>query len=553
LNPTPPPSDNLFLRSYATWRQHSVKLTGKLLMLGILPLVLLMLWMGVLAFTELKQTTGRQADAVGNALVKQIAASVAEPLAANDQLSLNILLAQWRQSPLVAHTRVFTLENRMIAEAGDRVSASRMAPGQGQFNAAVHIQDTLAGEVQLSLAAEPFMAPVNSLLRQFTWAALLLILIAGFFAWRMAGNMRKALRQLGEWQADSPAPGQDRRDELGDLARQMGRQYHDPAAQVIEPPIADQQKTDDGVDRLTEESDALSPPAQHTASELDADTPLSDLHLPDTLDTHLLTPSSTDASADASADRSDPSAAEPERATDPESIGNSLADAPPALTTATQKAVDAAQTEAAAASPEDGEPVAPPPAPLETTVLAIRLGNQEALRRLPRPRLMALLGRYREQLDRACELYNGHIQTLHDGTSLVLFNARECRQDELTHALCCGELLRVLGHDLQVEIADTGITLHLHLALCHAPCLRDVPPQELSEQPACQTLIEQVQYSRNLLLLDSSLANCAAMRQRAVVRRLASQPGIYCIERLQDPYQAMLEQQLSHFYQQRQS
>ncbi|MGK0418989.1 MAG: hypothetical protein ACJAST_004112, partial [Halopseudomonas sp.] len=64
---------------------------------------------------------------------------------------------------------------------------------------------------------------------------------------------------------------------------------------------------------------------------------------------------------------------------------------------------------------------------------------------------------------------------------------------------------------------------------------------------------EQVQYSRNLLLLDSSLATSDMLRQRAVVRRLASQPGIYCIERLQDPYQAMLEQQLNHFYQQRQS
>ena len=133
MNPTPPPSENLFLRSYAAWRQHSVKLTGKLLMLAMLPLALLMLWMGVLAFTELQQSTARQANAIGDALVKQIAASVAEPLAADDQLSLNILLAQWRQNPLVAHTRVFTLEKRMIAEAGDRVSGMRTAPGQGSM------------------------------------------------------------------------------------------------------------------------------------------------------------------------------------------------------------------------------------------------------------------------------------------------------------------------------------------------------------------------------------------------------------------------------------
>ncbi len=549
MNPTPPPSENLFLRSYAAWRQHSVKLTGKLLMLAMLPLALLMLWMGVLAFTELQQSTARQANAIGDALVKQIAASVAEPLAADDQLSLNILLAQWRQNPLVAHTRVFTLEKRMIAEAGDRVSGMRTAPGQGQFNAAVYLQDTLAGQVQLSLAAEPFMAPVNNLMRQLAWAALLLALIAGFLAWRMAGNMRKALQQLGEWQAESPAPGQDRRDELGDLARQMGTRYQDPNAN-IEPPEADPEDSTsldlaeiDAIDTVLagpiedEETAAISNGAS-AAAEPDA-------ALPESLGAHLVTAETHDTTelANNSAPSEVPKAAEDEHL-----------NAPAATITATQKVVDAAQLEASG-SDEKTEADSPPtpPAPLETTVLAIRLGNQEALRRLPRPRLMALLGRYREQLDRACKLYNGHIQTLHDGTSLVVFNAKECRQDELTHALCCGELLRVLGHDLQVEIADTGITLHLHLALCHSPCLSDVPEQDLAAQPACQTLIEQVQYSRNLLLLDSSLANCDAMRQRAVVRRLASQPGIYCIERLQDPYQAMLEQQLNHFYQQRQS
>ncbi|KAA0694866.1 hypothetical protein DT594_08280 [Halopseudomonas laoshanensis] len=552
MNPTPPPSENLFLRSYGAWRQHSVKLTGKLLMLSILPLALLVLWMGILAFGELKQSTARQADAIGEALASQIAAAIAEPLAAGDQLSLNIMLAQWQQNPLVAHTRVFTTENRMIAEAGDRVSATRMAPGQGQFNAAVRIQDTLAGQVQLSLASEPFMAPVNGVLRQLAWAALLLALGVGFIAWRMAGNMRRVLQQLGEWQADSPAPGQHRRDELGDLARQLGRRYEDPALQDVTAAESD------GIEAGSSDADALSVPepqlenptpfVQTTASEPDLNLDTSEsinpaeARLPEELGAHLLTPDPTD--------HSSPAVAEEEGQSDTDSKDEQGQDQLAATpTTATQKAVDAAHADAALTE----EVALTPPAPLETTVLAIRLGNQEALRRLPRPRLMALLGRYREQLGRACELYNGHLQTLHDGTSLVVFNAGECRQDELTHALCCGELLRVLGHDLQVEIADTGITLHLHLALCHAPSLQDVPAEDLAHQPACQTLIEQVQYSRNLLLLDSSLATSDMLRQRAVVRRLASQPGIYCIERLQDPYQAMLEQQLNHFYQQRQS
>ncbi|MFO7705851.1 MAG: hypothetical protein R6V43_12080, partial [Halopseudomonas sp.] len=462
----------------------------------------------------------------------------------------NIMLAQWQQNPLIAHTQVFTAEKRMIAEAGDRISTTRMAPGQGQFSAAVHIQDKLAGQVRLSLPAEPFMAPVNRLFWQLAWAALLLALGAGFMAWRMAVNMRRIMHQLGEWQADSPAPGQHRRDELGGLARQLGRRYQDPAQQPVtsaplddaEPSASDETLASPAPLPAAHTSDSKADSHHELALETGRPIEPADPHLPDELGAHLLTPTATaqntaevvtatEANADRDGSQSTPS------------------DMPAASSTATEEAVDAGE---APGSTTEAAPLLPP-APLETSVLAIRLGNQEALRRLPRPRLMALLGRYREQLNRACALYNGHIQTLHDGTSLVLFNARECGQDELTHALCCGELLRVLGHDLQVEIADTGITLHLHLALCHAPSLRHVPAEELAEQPACQTLIEQVQYSRNLLLLDSSLANSDSLRQRAVVRRLASQPGIYCIERLQDPYQAMLEQQLNHFYQQRQS
>lgn len=542
MNPTPPSSDNLFLRSYTAWRQRSLKLTGKLLMLALLPLALLMLWVGLAAFTELKHSSARQADAIGEALARQIAAAVAEPLAANDQLSLNIMLAQWQQNPLIAHTQVFTTENRMIAEAGDRVSAPRMPPGQGQFSAAVHIQETLAGQVRLSLAAAPFMAPVSGLLWQLAWAAVLLALGSGLIAWRMAVNMRRIMQQLGEWQADSPAPGQQRRDELGDLARQLGTRYQDPLQQPTPSPLADDaeacapDETLASPARLATDSqaDQQHDPDLTTARSADPAEP----RLPDELGAHLLTPADSQQSA--------PDVLVTETDAEAESDGkqSTPSDNAPADSTATEHLV------AAGSAPDQA---APPEAPLETSVLAIRLGNQEALRRLPRPRLMALLGRYREQLNRACALYNGQLQTLHDGTSLVLFNARDCRQDELTHALCCGELLRVLGHDLQVEIADTGITLHLHLALCHAPSLQHVPAEELAEQPACQTLIEQVQYSRNLLLLDSSLANCDLLRQRAVVRRLASQPGVYCIERLQDPYQAMLEQQLSHFYQQRQS
>ena len=179
-------------------------------------------------------------------------------------------------------------------------------------------------------------------------------------------------------------------------------------------------------------------------------------------------------------------------------------------------------------------------------MLAVRLGNQEALRRLPRERLLTLLDRYREHVQRAAQLYGGQQHTLFDGTSVLMFSpGAEDTRDELNHGLCCGELLRVLGHDLQIEIADTGIALHLQLALCHAPGLDNISDEALGEHDLCQRTLDQLQHSRNLLLVDAELAGAGTLADSAVARRLASQNGIYCIERLLEPYQSMVESQLN--------
>lgn len=177
-----------------------------------------------------------------------------------------------------------------------------------------------------------------------------------------------------------------------------------------------------------------------------------------------------------------------------------------------------------------------------STVVAVRLANMHSLHSLPRPKLLALLEQYREYLEQASQMWNGTLHTLMDGTSLILFHPDH--PDQLGSALGCGELLRVLGHELQLGIADTGISLQIQLALCHAPC-QDIEPDHLPEQSAdCAQMLERMQHSRNLLLLDSSLAESGQLNDKAVLRRLASQPGNHCVERLLEPYRSQLEQQL---------
>ena len=134
-------SDNLFLRCYANLRRRSLTLAGALPLMVLAPMLLmliLLLWLGKV---QLNQDIAQQADRTGSALARQISASAAEPLAAEDRLSLNMLLAQWAQNPMIAHVSLYSPNNRLLAEAGSEPPRHLRAPGQGRYPAAVHLQE----------------------------------------------------------------------------------------------------------------------------------------------------------------------------------------------------------------------------------------------------------------------------------------------------------------------------------------------------------------------------------------------------------------------------
>ena len=468
LNSTQNSPDNLFLRGHASLRKKRLSLPGSLMLLALTPLLLmflLVLWFGQF---QLQRDIAHQADQAGSELARQIASLVADPLAANDTLSLNIILAQWAQNPMIAHGSLTSANNRIVAEAGRRPAADNMAPGQGRFVAAVHFQDELIGQLHLSLAREPFIAPVKNLVESLLWSIVLLALIAGLIAWRFGAGMRHTMAALGNWYADSeqPVPGARRADELGDLARRLAeRRITDlPPLPEPEPPV---------------EPDILIDPESETNGGT----------------TQLEEP---------------PTLVNVQQSDDAEMViqMSEQADEP------TPEGLDDARTATALSSQLDELPGAPEPALPPNAVLAIRLGDLPSLHRLPRPRLLALLERYREQLEQASHACNGQLHTLMDGSSLIVFHPDN--PDYLGDALCCGELMRVLGHELQLQIADTGIALHIQIALCHAAC-GDIAADQLPEEsPDCAQMLERMQHSRNLLLLDSELANSGLLKGKAV-------------------------------------
>lgn len=483
-------SDNLFLSAWASLRAGRLSLRSRLLLLALLPVA--SIWASALLLQlNWQYDSARQANEIGHELSRQIANSLLEPLQAEDQLSLNLQLSQWRQNPLIAHARLYGPDNRVIAEAGRPQPASELAPGEGSFIASIQHQDSLLGRLHLSLAGDPFRAPMSRLFNTLSLISLFILLLATLLAWQQGNSMRRLLQQLGRWSAEqgqAPA-GVARKDEIGELARQLEQR------RIIDQPLP-----------LLEEA---------------VETPLEDAPTSST-------PPSEDSAVIRAIDLTAGIALEEDE--EDVALPDASAPYPAATSTETEEAVQAEQ----------------PPANL--LVLVISLGNLDALQRLPRPRLLNLLERYRSHVQQAAKLYAGKLHSLEDGSSLILFHNAQQPREALTHALCCGELLRILGHDLQVEIADTGLALHMCLAL--GQCHSDAPSHELAQDPACQRVFQQVRHSRNLLLLDAQMAENTLLTPLAVTRRLASQPDIHCVERLKEPYQSLLERQLNQLHQQ---
>ena len=118
--PTSVKPDNFFLLLFNALRYRRIPLTLRIashsLLLVSLALIICAWVMGM----QFKNAMQQQADAIGQSLITQTAASATELLVANDILSLNVLLSNLDKNPLVAHAAIYSVDNRILAEAGSR-------------------------------------------------------------------------------------------------------------------------------------------------------------------------------------------------------------------------------------------------------------------------------------------------------------------------------------------------------------------------------------------------------------------------------------------------
>jgi len=508
--PAPVKPDNFFLLLFNALRQRRVPLALRIASHSLLLVALALVIYAWVIGMQFKHAMQQQAEALGSSLITQTASSATELLVSNDILSLNILLNNLVKNPLVAHAAIYSVDNRILAEAGSRPSKSMLGETEGLYSTPITFQEVIAGQLRISLDMRQFQQPMTISLQSMGILSLILLALAMSLSLRLGRHISTPLLQLRVWlrDPDDPAPGAGRQDEIGDLARQL------QARLVPERPEPEQEQEDVYDDDL---ADVLDDDADYDEALDDEPTfEVNDEHFDDLHDD------------------------EPEPTAPQTAAPSALEDDDPF---ADVRDIDV-EEELPTAVPALSEP-------RHSAVLAIQLGAQEQLRRLPRARLLDLLQRYRDCLNQAASLYQGELHTLSDGSSLMLFHRQEIGEDYLTHAICCGELMRALGHALQIEVADSGITLQLQLGLTWGEDLDELSQGDLLLSETAQSALALSQHSRNLLLLERRVGDDELVRQRARIRAIASPEGACCVERLLEPYPSLLERQLARMHESR--
>ena len=508
--PLPVKTDNFFLLIFRALRDRRVPIALRIASHNVILVALALVIYAVVMGLQFKQAMHEQADALGQSLTTQTATSATELLVSNDILSLNVLLNNLTKNPLVAHAAIFSVDNRILAEAGQRPKSSLLGETEGVYQTKITFQDVTAGHLRISLDMHQFEQPMTISLQSMGILSAILLALALALSLRLGRNITTPLLQLRVWlrEPDPYTPAINRQDEIGDLARQLHTRLAPPAPEPEPEPE----------------------PEYDTEEEAEEDEPAFEVR-------NLRDPGFDEAPAVPT-----PKAA-PRQVISTEEDENDDEDPFADLRDSTTTAV-------APATQVKAQPVKPA-APQPSAVLAVQLGAQEQLRRLPRARLMELLERYRDCLNQAASLYQSELHTLNDGSTLMLFHSEDSGDDYLTNAICCGELLRALGHALQIEVADSGITLQLQLGLVLGEGLSGISQIDLLLTETAQDALALSQHSRNLLLVERKISDDALIRQRARIRPIASPEGACCVERLMEPYPSMLERQLARMHENR--
>lgn len=245
--PTPVKTDNFFLLIFHALRQRRVPLALRIACHNIFLVALALVIYACVMGLQFKEAMHEQADALGQSLTTQTATSATELLVSNDILSLNVLLGNLVKNPLVAHAAIYSVDNRILAEAGQRPKNSLLGEAEGLYQTRITFQDVTAGQLRISLDMSQFQQPMTISLQSMGILAGILLALALTMSLRLGRYISTPLLQLRVWlrELDEYTPATERQDEIGDLARQLHSRFAPPPKEVEPEPEIDDDFVED--------------------------------------------------------------------------------------------------------------------------------------------------------------------------------------------------------------------------------------------------------------------------------------------------------------------
>jgi uncharacterized membrane protein affecting hemolysin expression len=128
----------------------------------------------------------QQSLLIGNAIAKQLGASVSEYMLTEDRLSLTVLLNELVTEGVFSSATIYGADNRLVAAAGNATNNA-----DSVFTAEIPYQDSVAGYVHISLSAEKLFVDGLSTIFMIVAANLVLMLIGGFYAFKVAAKLTR--------------------------------------------------------------------------------------------------------------------------------------------------------------------------------------------------------------------------------------------------------------------------------------------------------------------------------------------------------------------------
>jgi uncharacterized membrane protein affecting hemolysin expression len=167
---------------------------SRIIMLVTIPLLVSCVLSIYLISSLISENQQQQSQLIGNAIAKQLGASVSEYMLAEDRLSLTVLLNELVTKGVFSSATIYGADNRLVAAAGNATNSA-----DSVFTAEIPYQDSVAGYVHISLATDKLFVDGLATIFMIVAVNLALILITGLYAVKVATRLTR----------QSPAPADD--------------------------------------------------------------------------------------------------------------------------------------------------------------------------------------------------------------------------------------------------------------------------------------------------------------------------------------------------------